>query len=141
LLDRVLVVGAGSGHLSALLAEEAEQVWAFEIDPALAERARQNLAADGVANVDIVVGDGLSGYAEHAPFDFILIAGAVQAIPAVLQEQLKPGGHLLAFVGNAPITGLRQLTRQADGSLLSQDLLETLVPQLHQAARPARFQF
>jgi protein-L-isoaspartate(D-aspartate) O-methyltransferase len=139
--DRVLVVGAGSGHLAALLGEEAQKVWAIEIDPLLAERARDNLANDGVVNVSIEVGDGLQGYAAHAPFDFILIAGGVAEIPAVLLSQLKPGGRLLAFVGRTAPQVLRKVTRQSEDVFVSEDSLETMVPQLLQANPPEGFHF
>lgn len=134
--ERVLEIGAGSGHLAALLAEQAEQVWTVEIDPALAARARANLDNDGVTNVTVEVGDGLAGLpaavANNGPFDVIVLSGGVTAIPAALREQLKTGGRLLAFVGNAPLMSLRRLTRVGTDAVTTADLMETVVPMLRE---------
>jgi protein-L-isoaspartate(D-aspartate) O-methyltransferase len=142
--DRVLEVGTGSGHLAALLAEQAQQVWTVEIDPALAERARSNLHTDGVSNVSVVIGDGLAGLPEQAPFDCIVISGGVAEIPSALLSQLKIGGRLLAFVAlvnQAPVMALRQVTRQAEEVFVSIDLLETHVPLLQNAGVAQAFAF
>lgn len=135
--DRVLEIGAGSGHMAALLAEQAQQVWTIEIDPELAQQARANLDNDNVANVTVETGDGLAGLPAHAPYDFILMSGGVVEIPAALLAQLKVGGRLLAFVGTAPVMALRQVTRQSESAYVSADLLETAVPMLNDV-RPAR---
>lgn len=139
--DRVLEIGAGSGHMAALLAEQAQQVWTIEIDPAQAERARANLVSDGVANVTVVVGDGLAGLPTHAPFDFILVSGGVAEIPAALLSQLKVGGRLLAFVGATPVISLRLVTRQTETAYSSLDLLETDVPMLQDTSLVQKFSF
>jgi protein-L-isoaspartate(D-aspartate) O-methyltransferase len=142
--DRVLEIGAGSGHMAALLAEQAMQVWTVEIDPALAEFARANLANDGAVNVAVEVGDGLLGLPAHAPFDFILVSGGVAEVPAALLAQLKVGGRLLAFVAPAdmaPVMVLRQITRQAEDVFVGKDLLETAVPMLRQAGSSQAFSF
>lgn len=141
--DRVLEIGTGSGHLAALLAEQAGHVWTIEIDPALAAQARANLHNDGVTNVTVEVGDGLAGLPAHAPYDCIVVAGGVAEIPAALQAQLKVGGRLLAFVApidRAPVMVLRQIVRQAADIYASADLLETSVPCL-QGGAAAAFSF
>jgi len=139
--DRVLEIGTGSGHMAALLAEQAQQVWTIEIDPTLAEWARSNLNTDGVLNASVEVGDGLTGLPGHAPYDCIVVSGGVAEIPAVLLSQLKVGGRLLAFVGAAPLMVLRQVTRQAEAVFISADLLETVVPMLKNAGAAQRFSF
>ncbi len=143
--DRVLLIGTGSGHMAALLAEQAQQVWSIEIDPVLAERARNNLVNDGVANVAVEVGDGLAPLpaeiAQHAPFDFVLITGGVAEIPATLLAQVKVGGRLLAFVGTSPVMKLRLVTRETEEAYSSADLLETDVPLLQHGGATQRFSF
>lgn len=144
--ERVLEIGTGSGHLAALLAERAAHVWTVEIDPALAARARANLANDGVDNVTVETGDGLavaSPAAAQAPFDLIVVSGGVTEIPDALVAQLKDGGRLFAFVApaaTAPMMVLRRLTRRQADAVASEDLLETGVPMLRQSATP-RFAF
>ena len=133
--ERVLEIGAGSGHMAALLATRAKEVWTVEIVPALAELARANLARQDIDNVHVEVGDGLAGLAARAPFDVIVVSGGVNEIPANLIDQLGVGGRLIAFVASvdmAPIMSLRLLTRVSADAVSSEDLLETVVPMLKQ---------
>ncbi len=146
--DRVLEIGAGSGHLAALMAEQAQQVWSMEIDPEIAALARANLERAGVANAAVATGDGLAelpeAVASHAPFDCIVVSGGVAEIPAALLSQLKVGGRLFAFVAladKAPVMVLRRVVRQAEDVYAATDLIETAVPMLQNAgdARPFVF--
>ncbi len=135
--DRVLEIGTGSGHMAALLAEQAREVWTMEIEPTLAERARHVLANEAALNVHVELGDGLAGFPAQAPFDVIVVSGGVVEIPPALLAQLKEGGRLLAFVGRPPVMVLRKVVRQTDGTTVVKDLLETVVPYL-QGGAPAR---
>jgi protein-L-isoaspartate(D-aspartate) O-methyltransferase len=137
----VLQVGTGSGHLAALLAERAQQVWSIEIDVTLAERARCNLKEAGVDNVTVEIGDGLAGLPAHAPYDCIIVAGGVAEVPVAWLAQLKVGGRLFAFVGAAPVMVLRRVTRQAEDAYVTLDLMETVVPLLRDGKIANRFTF
>lgn len=130
--ERVLEVGAGSGHMAALLAACAKEVWSIEIDPTIAALARDNLARQDIDNAHVEVGDGLAGLAARAPFDVIVVSGGVTEIPANLIDQLNVGGRLVAFIGAEPTLALRLLTRVATDAVSSEDLLETVVPMLKQ---------
>ena len=114
--EKVLDVGAGSGYHAAVLAHLAREVWGIERKAALAEQARRNLAAAGIANVHVVVGDGSAGYAPAAPYDAINVAAAaVREVPAALEDQLAPGGRLVV-----PLDGRDQrlvLERRQDDTL------------------------
>jgi protein-L-isoaspartate(D-aspartate) O-methyltransferase len=134
--ERVLEIGTGFGHMAALLAARAQEVWSVEIDPTLAVQARANLARRGLDNVTVEVGDGLAGLAKQAPFDVIVLSGGVAAIPDILLDQLKVGGRLLGFVGAEPVMTMRLITRTGTDLLTTQDLMETVVPFLQQT--PAR---
>ena len=98
--ERVLDVGTGSGYHAAVLARLAREVWSIERDPRLSLRAAENLAAAGVENVHLAVGDGTEGYPPAAPYDAINVAAAARgAVPAALEDQLaaereprRPGG-------------------------------------------------
>ena len=96
--ERVLDVGTGSGYHAALLSRLAAHVYSVELHPELSERAAAGLAAAGVTNVTLVVGDGCAGLPEHAPYDAINVAAAAQAVPAALLEQLASRGRLVAPV-------------------------------------------
>jgi protein-L-isoaspartate(D-aspartate) O-methyltransferase len=99
--ERVLDVGTGSGYHAALLSRLAAHVYSVEVHPELSERAAACLAAAGVSNVTLVVGDGSAGLPDHAPFDAINVAAAAAgAVPAALTAQLAQGGRLVAPVEN-----------------------------------------
>jgi len=97
--ERVLEVGTGLGFQTAILAMLARQVVSIERFPALAAQARTNLAAAGLSQVTVVVGDGTLGVPEHAPYQAIVVAAASPRIPPPLVEQLAPGGRLVHPVG------------------------------------------
>jgi protein-L-isoaspartate(D-aspartate) O-methyltransferase len=111
--DRVLDVGTGSGYHAAVLARLAGRVWSVERHAELSERAAGNLAAAGVANVTLIVGDGRRGYAEAAPYDAINVAASGE-VPVELEDQLAPGGRLVAPVGDGE-QRLTLLRRVEDG--------------------------
>ena len=91
--DTVLEVGTGLGYQTAILARLARRVWSVEIVEELALEAEARLRRLGCANVGIRVGDGSRGWAEHAPFDKILVTAAAERTPPALVEQLRPGGR------------------------------------------------
>jgi protein-L-isoaspartate(D-aspartate) O-methyltransferase len=97
--ERVLEVGTGHGWQTALLARLADRVFSVERFTDLADVARANLTRLGVANVDVVVGDGTEGLPEHAPFDAILVSAAFPTVPPPLAKQLAEGGRLVQPIG------------------------------------------
>ena len=97
--DRVLEVGTGSGYGALVLRAVAGQVVTIERRPALAEAARSALAAQGIEDVKVVVGDGTLGWPAEAPYDAIVVTAAGPAPPPPLLEQLAPGGRLVMPVG------------------------------------------
>ena len=100
--ERVLDVGTGSGYHAAVLARLCDHVWSIELHPELSRRAAENLAAAGVENVTLVVGDGWDGHPEQAPYDAVNVAAAVgPQVPAALEAQLALGGRLVAPVGDS----------------------------------------
>lgn len=97
--DRVLDVGTGSGYHAAILATLCREVWSIEVHSELSAQAADNLAAAGIDNVTLVVGDGTRGYAPAAPYDAINVAAAARrVVPEPLADQLAVGGRLVAPV-------------------------------------------
>ena len=140
--DAVLEVGTGSGYLTALLAALARHVTSVEISPELSERASLRLAAHGIHNVTLEVGDGRLGWPGHgAPYDAIALTGSVYELDPALLEQIEIGGRLFAIVGQAPAMEARLITRTSSRQWDAESLFETVVPPLIGASPPPRFEF
>jgi protein-L-isoaspartate(D-aspartate) O-methyltransferase len=97
---RVLEVGTGSGYQAAVLSRLAGEVVSLERYRTLAEAARVRLAKLGYGNVDTVVGDGLAGWPERAPYDRIIVTAAAERMPETLVDQLAEGGVMLLPLGS-----------------------------------------
>ena len=139
--DTVLEIGAGSGWFAALLAARAEWVRTMEIEPELVKLASANLERNGVQNVVVVDGDGVQGWSGRAPYDVIVVSGGLPFVPQSLLEQLKVGGRLFAFVGEAPVMKARLITCEAEGRFRTEDVFETVVPMLENAPQREAFSF
>jgi protein-L-isoaspartate(D-aspartate) O-methyltransferase len=105
----VLEVGTGSGYQAAILSRLAREVITVERYRTLAETARIRLATLGYNNVEVRVGDGLTGVPERAPFDRIMITAAAESIPDDLVAQLADNGVMVLPVG--PHSGSQQLVK------------------------------
>ena len=120
--ERVLEIGTGSGYQSAVLSRVCREVYSIEIVPELARAAADRLAALGYRNVTVREGDGYRGWAEHAPFDGIIVTAAPERIPQPLLEQLAPGGRLVIPVG-AFLQELKVFRKDSAGNITEQAIL------------------
>ncbi|UGQ45894.1 protein-L-isoaspartate O-methyltransferase family protein [Massilia endophytica] len=139
--ENVLLVGAGTGYLAALLAYRARHVTAVEISPELKTMAEANLAANGVSNVTVEQGNGAQGWTKGAPFDVIVFAGALPVLPEGVLSQVKTGGRILAIIGESPVMSAHLITRTGDKGYDTKKLFETDVKQLSAAVTPSHFTF
>jgi protein-L-isoaspartate(D-aspartate) O-methyltransferase len=139
--ERVLEVGAGSGHMAALLAHKAQHVFSLEIHPALAAMAAANLRRAGVTNATVREGDGAGGLPSEAPFDVIALSGSVAEVPPALLDQLKPGGRLVAIIGHEPVMRATLFTRVDVAQVKREELFDTVAPRLQGFAEPPPFRF
>jgi protein-L-isoaspartate(D-aspartate) O-methyltransferase len=122
--DRVLEIGTGSGYQAAILAAMGAEVYTMEIVEPLGERAATALAAAGYDAVKVRVGDGYYGWADHAPFDAIIVTAAASHVPPPLVKQLKRGGRMVIPVGAQFLTQHLQLVeKEADGGVVSRQIL------------------
>jgi len=127
---KVLEVGTGSGYQAAILAALGLEVYTVERIGDLLRQARKRLRQLGM-NVRSKHDDGRVGWAEHGPYDAIVVTAAAPALVDALVEQLAPGGCLVAPVGGPSSQSLVRLRRDADGRI-EQDILApvTFVPLL-----------
>lgn len=104
----VLEIGTGSGYQSAVLSELGANVYSVERIQKLHEYAAANLKKLSVKNVSLLCGDGTEGWPEHAPYDRIILTGAIPEIPEILQSQLnKQDGIIVAPEGERMVQRIR----------------------------------
>ena len=121
--DVVLEIGTGLGYQAAILAELAHTVYSIEIIEELALEARQRLARQGYTNVEVRIGDGRAGWAQHAPFDKIIVTAAPDLVPPTLLYQLKSGGRMVVPAGLPESQQLLLVEKDAKGMATTREIL------------------
>jgi protein-L-isoaspartate(D-aspartate) O-methyltransferase len=97
---RVLEIGTGSGYQAAVLSRLCRRVYSIERHRPLLLEAGRRFKALRIENIATRHGDGFKGWPEQAPFDRVLFTAAVPEVPDAVAEQLKPGGILVAPIGD-----------------------------------------
>ncbi len=136
--EKVLDVACGYGYASALMAEIGAQVVALEDDEAVAAVARERNAGNG--KISFVTGNLSEGAPQHAPFDAILINGAIEAVPSKLLSQLKDGGRLIAIRMENKTSRAILHTRTGD-AFGNREIIDATAPVLKGFIKDASFVF
>lgn len=123
--DRILEIGTGSGYQAAVLGEICKEVYSIEIVPQLGRSAKKRLEKLGYENVHTKVGDGYKGWAEHAPFDGIIVTCSPESVPQPLVDQLREGGRMIVPLGER-YQQVFYLFEKRDGRLQPTKLVPTL---------------
>lgn len=131
--EKALVVGSATGYSAALLRAIGLEVVALESDKSLALEASK-------AGIETVTGDLDKGWARGAPYDLILLDGAVEEIPPVLVKQLREGGRLAGAIVERGVSRL-VIGRAAAGALGLRSIADAEVEQLPGFERPRAFTF
>ncbi|MHB1512100.1 MAG: protein-L-isoaspartate O-methyltransferase family protein [Acidiferrobacter sp.] len=140
--DRVLEVGTGTGYVTAIMAGLAQLVFSVEILPEFKRLAAMRLAAQAVGNALLEVGDAAHGWSRHAPYDAILVSGALPLGPDPrFRESLAVGGRLVVIAGESPAMEARLIIREDVDRFSERSLFETDVPVLMNAPQRERFYF
>jgi protein-L-isoaspartate(D-aspartate) O-methyltransferase len=121
--ETVLEIGTGLGYHAALLAELVARVYSVEIVEEFASEAETNLQQTGCRTVEIRVGDGSRGWAEHAPYDKIVVTAAADEPPSALLRQLKPGGRMVVPMGADEAQVLTVVHKDADGGVRLREII------------------
>ena len=114
-IDDVLVVGTGSGYLTACIARLAKHVTSVDIFPDLIAAAEPKLAACGLRNVELKVADAFD-LPYRARFDAIAVTGSVPELDEYFSGMLRPQGRLFVVVGRGPAMEAQLITLQPDGT-------------------------
>ncbi|WP_437205187.1 protein-L-isoaspartate(D-aspartate) O-methyltransferase [Planctomicrobium sp. SH664] len=123
--DRVLEIGTGSGYQAAVLSGLVQEVYTIEIVEPLGKRAASLVSRLGYKNVHCKVGDGYQGWAEHAPFDKIIVTCSPEDVPQPLVDQLKEGGKMIIPLGER-YQQVFHLLEKKNGELVRTKLIPTL---------------
>jgi len=127
--------------MAALLAHKGRHVTSVEILPELKELAEKNLANAGVTNVTVELGNGAAGWDKGAPYDVIVISGALEVLPEAFLKQIKVGGRIAAILGEAPVLTAQIITRVSEVAYDTVKVFETNVKPLREAPVPSHFTF
>jgi protein-L-isoaspartate(D-aspartate) O-methyltransferase len=136
--DAVLDIASGTGYAAAVMARLAGSVFALESDKALQAKASELFADLALDNIVPVEGDLTAGCAEHAPFNAIIIEGAVDSVPRAILDQLAEGGRLVAVVMDRGV-GRATLYRRDGGHLSRRVVCDAYVPELAEFAAAPEF--
>jgi protein-L-isoaspartate(D-aspartate) O-methyltransferase len=139
-IDEVLVVGTGSGHLTACVALLAKRVTSIDVFPDFATTAGPKIASSGIRNVELKTGDALA-LSQPAQFDAIAVTASVP-VPALVAHfvaMLRPQGRLFIVVGRGPAMEAQLITLQPNGTTTTSSLFETVLTPLINADRPEPF--
>jgi protein-L-isoaspartate(D-aspartate) O-methyltransferase len=135
--DVVLEIGTGLGYQSAVLAELASSVYSVEIIDELGQRAIRRLKQQGYTNVEVRIGNGYTGWPEHAPFDKVMVTAAPDLIPPPLINQLKPGGRMVIPVGLLGAQQLVVVEKDLNGKVTTKEIMPVLFSVLEGSDQPA----
>jgi len=121
--DKVLEIGSGSGYQASILYQLTKNVYSIEIVEPLAVQAAKRWKDMGYNNIKGKTADGYFGWAEHAPFDKIIVTCAADHVPTYLLQQLKAGGTMIIPVGNPfDHQTLLLIKKRDDGKIVTQRL-------------------
>lgn len=120
--DIVLDVGVATGYSSAVISRLASTVIALESDPSFASQTTLNMAELGIDNVVLVEGPLAAGYPAQAPYDVIVLEGAVPEVPTAITDQLAEGGRLCAVIDDDETQG-RTVLMVRSGDLVSRRVI------------------
>jgi protein-L-isoaspartate(D-aspartate) O-methyltransferase len=139
--NAILDVGCATGYSSALISRLAQTVVALEEVPEFAREANRLLGALGCDNAAVVDGKLVEGCRKQAPYDVILVQGAVEEIPDALTDQLAEGGRLVAIIAAPGGIGRGTVITKLAGTLTQRSVFDAGTPVLPGFQRKASFAF
>ena len=139
--DSVLEIGTGSGFVTACLSSLARRVVSVELFEELFLEAEIRLRDKHQHNVDLCVGDVMTGWQPEQAHDVVVVTGSVPAVPEFFRDWVNPGGRMFVVVGESPTMEACVLTRAGFNDWREESLFETDLPCLVNSTAPAAFDF
>ena len=139
--DTVLEIGTGSGFITACLSGLARRVVSVEIFEDLHAEAALRLQDKHMHNVELFVGDVMSGWQPEQAHDVVVVTGSVPQVPEIFRGWVNPGGRMFVVCGDSPAMEARVLTRVGVSDWQEESLFETDLKRLVNAERPPGFEF
>lgn len=139
--DVALEVGTATGYAAAVLARLAATVVALDSDPALVSEANHLFSELGADNAVAVSGPLADGYPKQAPYNVILISGAVSAVPKAISDQLADGGRLVTVVKEGLGLGRAVLMQRTGDHVAQRVLFDAATPYLPELEAEPGFVF
>ena len=139
--DTVLEIGTGSGFITACLAALAKRVVSVEISDELHQSAKIRLEEKKSDNIELFLGDVMSGWQPEQAHDVVVVTGSVPTVPEQFFGWVNPGGRMFVINGNSPAMEARLLTRLDVTEWREESLFETDLPRLVNAEVAPQFVF
>lgn len=139
--ETVLEVGTGTGYLTALLSRLCKKVISVDYFEDFTASAKTRLAHHQCTNVELITGDAYRGWLDKAPYDIVIMTGAIETITDTHRLQILPGGKLFAIVGKEPVMECMLLSLDHEGIWTSARLFDTCIPSLINKLKPKEFVF
>lgn len=140
-IETVLEIGTGSGFLTAMLSKMAKKVISIDYYGDFTQNAARKLKAHECNNVELITGDGCRGWLENAPYDVIVMTGAIEKLTDTHKLQVLPGGKLFAIIGKSPAMQARLFEVDHHSVWTETTLFETDIPPLVDQLKPKVFVF
>ena len=139
--DKVLEIGTGSGHFTAILARLVESVVSVDIHEDFSTQAKYRLKKHGIYNVRFCTGNASMGWETDKQYDLIVINGALPSLPDTLKKQLTIGGRVFCILGKEENMEGIIFTRANKTQWLSKSYFDTRVDSIKEATQPEKFTF
>lgn len=139
--ETILEVGTGTGYLTAMLSRLGQTIISVDYFQEFTHTARKKLEQYNCSNVELITGDGCRGWLDKAPYDVVILTGAIETITETHRLQVLPGGKLVAIVGKEPVMQCLLLTLDHMGNWTQELLFETCIPPLINQLKPKEFVF
>ena len=139
--EKVLVIGSGSGYVTALVASMADEVIAIDSNEEFAALTTENLAKLSIENVTVSCIDVSEGLASQGPYKVIVILGSMQVLSESIKQQMAVGGRMFCIIGKEPTMEALLVTRISETEWQEDGLFETSVPALENTPEAEQFHF